>query len=432
MSLRLLTAIALATVMALAGLPGTAYADAGDLDSRFGIGGVVTTDFASVGGDEAAALATRPDGTLVAAGFSVAPRGSIDGDFAIAAYRRDGTLDTRFGIDGKVTTDFGGNESADAVIVQRDGKTVAAGLTFQLFNGQFSSRFALVRYHRNGDLDTSFGDGGKVVTAIGDSAGVNDLLLQHDGKLIAVGTAHRSPDSVFAVARYHPDGRLDTGFGEGGTVTTRFNGNDFAYDAVLQPDGKLVIAGATHGFASASFALARYHRDGTLDASFGSGGKVLTHFAGGGQALSLARQPDGGLVAGGFSTPTGTNDFALARYDANGQLDPSFGTAGRVTTDLGGPGDSIEALVVHHGSIIAAGTADPVDGYDFAIARYGRDGRLDTHFGTDGIVITDISANVDQARAAIIQPTGRLVVAGRIFNNDGADRDFGLAGYHLR
>jgi uncharacterized delta-60 repeat protein len=176
-----------------------------------------------------------------------------------------GALDTSFGVGGKVTTDFSGigeTDRANALVVQPDGKLVAAGTAAV----QPSFDFALARYNPDGTLDTSFGVGGKVTTdfaGTGDTDEISALVLQLDGKLVAAGTAVVQPSFDFGLARYNPDGTLDTSFGIGGKVTTDFSGigeTDEANALVVQPDGKLVAAGTAVVQPSFDFALARYRR----------------------------------------------------------------------------------------------------------------------------------------------------------------------------
>ena len=230
--------------------------------------GTVTTDFGGL--DIAFALVLQPDGKLVAAGQFEDPR-TFTVRFALVRYLPDGRLDPTFGIGGRVTSDFEGGR-AEALVLQPDGKLVAAGF---LRNGG-TQDFVLVRYLPDGHLDPSFGVGGMVTTDFGNDDRASSLVLQPDGKLVAAGDSNAGVSGDFTVVRYLPDGRLDPSFGVGGAVTTDFGGSDLARALVLQPDGKLVAAG--EGGPGADFVLARYLPDGRLDATFGVGGKVTTDF----------------------------------------------------------------------------------------------------------------------------------------------------------
>lgn len=402
------------------------FAGSGSLDPSFGTGGKVVTDFDG-GSDHGLSMAVQADGKIVVVGFSnTSPTSSAGRDFAIARYNIDGTLDTTFGTagTGKVTTDFSASiDDAMAVAIQADGKIVVAGAS----NGDF----ALARYNISGTLDTTFGTGGKVTTDFSGLDHANAVAIQADGKIIAAGQGFNSssgPD--FALARYLSDGTLDTTFGSGGKVTTAFsNDPDEAFAIAIQTDGKIVVAGTSNASAATQFdfALARYNGDGTLDTTFGSGGKVTTDFEGGcfciradDLAFAVSIQPDGKIVAAGRSD-TNNFDFALARYNTNGALDTTFGSGGRVTTDFSlGSTDFAQAVVIQgDGRIVAAGTSNG----DFALVRYNSNGTLDTGFGSGGKVSTDFSGGFDQANAVALQVDGKIIAAG--FAGD----DFALARY---
>jgi uncharacterized delta-60 repeat protein len=246
-----------------------------------------------------------------------------------------GDLDPSFGGDGTVTTAFGGDHLASAVSMQPDGKIVVAGFPNTAGSGH---DFALARYHANGTLDTSFSGDGKVLTDFGGSeGGAHAVAIQPDGKIVVAGVSNASGSYDFALARYWPNGTLDTSFSGDGRVLTDFDGGDDRAAAVaLQPDGKIVIGGeASVGpLYTGSIALARYWPNGALDSSFGDGGLVLTSFEPGSSyaaAFALAIQPrDGRLVVVGASSV----DFALARYHAitcNGVVATRVGTAGNDT-----------------------------------------------------------------------------------------------------
>jgi uncharacterized delta-60 repeat protein len=262
---------------------------------------------------------------------------------------------------------------AFAVAIQADGKIVAAGQTAP---GGLSCQFALARYNTDGSLDPSFGPDGTVMTDFGGGfaafAQARGIAIQVDGKIVAAGVG--GPSSDFALARYNTDGSLDPSFGPGGTVTTDFGGFDGANAVAIQADGKIVAAGIG-GFLS-TFALTRYNTDGSLDPSFGTGGQVTTQFTGlnSESAMGLAIQTNGKIVAAGFAFfPFFHSDFALARYNTDGSLDPSFGTGGTVMTDFGdgvdaeGDGVAIQA----DGKIVVVGGAGPcTPPCEFALARY--------------------------------------------------------------
>src|SRR5262249_37980543 len=190
---------------------------------------------------------------------------------------------------------------------------------------------------RTGALDTSFGTGGTVITDFaGAYAGAAAVAIQADGKVVAAGTVVGGQRWHFAVVRYNTDGALATGFGPGGRGKTDFGGIcEVATSVAVQPDGKIVVVGGSVIGYFNDFALARYNTDGTLDAGFGVGGKVLTDFGVSATAYSIAVQPDGKIVAAGAANIDGNYDFEVVRYNSDGRLDESFGAGGKVSTDFG-------------------------------------------------------------------------------------------------
>lgn len=342
------------------------------------------------------------------------------------AHAAAGDLDPSFGIGGKVTTDFSGSDDhATAVLQQADGKIIAIGYSFPPASGP---RFVLARYNTDGSLDPSFGSGGKVITSFFDRGDLAFAgVLQPDGKIIAAGTTTDANGSLnFGLARYNPNGSLDLSFGTGGKVLTNFSGAlSQATALALQPDGKIVAGGETDAFTpNPNFALARYNADGSLDNTFGSGGKVITDFSGNFDIINdLVIQSDGKIVAGGradlVSDPR-NGVFALARYNADGSLDLSFGAGGKVTTDFFGSIDDIRGLALQSdGKIVAAGIAagsNPGD-IEVALARYNPNGSLDSSFGSGGKATNALGSTDSQAFAVTLTSGGKLVIAGVISNN---------------
>ena len=232
------------------------YDPDGSLDPSFGTGGMVASE---VGGtiSRGRALALQPDGKIVVVGYTWIGLGLNYWDFGLARYNPDGSLDVTFGTDGVVTTDFvGGFDAAEEVVLQPDGRIVVVG-SAELIPGNFVSRdFAVARYNTNGSLDTTFGNGGKVTSPLGEIDSASSVVVQPDGKIVAGGGGALTID--FALVRYNTDGTLDPTFGSGGMVTTDLGGSDYAALA-LQPDGRIVAAGSA-SFAPATwiFSLARY------------------------------------------------------------------------------------------------------------------------------------------------------------------------------
>jgi uncharacterized delta-60 repeat protein len=408
----------------------TAVAAPGDLDPTFDGDGRVTTDFAG-GFDGARGIAIQADGKIVAAGVAIcdpcAGPTTIH-DFALARYNRDGSLDTTFGEgDGKVTTDFSaGADEAFAVAIQADGKIVAGGSA--AISGV---DFALARYNADGSLDPTFDGDGKVTTDYGfGSSQVKALAIQADGKIVAAGYGS-STGFDFFLARYNSNGSLDPGFGNGGRVTFLGFGsnNNQANGVAIQADAKIVASGCTSCSSSAgNFALVRLNPNGSHDGTFDGEGLVTTDFLGDeDQANDVAIQADGKIVVAGFASVSFDETFALARYNVDGSLDPTFDGDGRATTQFGSGDRARELAIQRDGKIVAAGVACAFcfAGADFGLARYNIDGSLDTTFSGDGKVMTDFGFANDQASAVALQGDGKIVAAGV------ADGDFALARYKV-
>jgi len=359
-----------------------------------------------------------------------------------AAQAAAGDLDPSFGIGGKETTDLKrSTDIANAVAVQADGKLVVVGQVYK--NNDFSNEdFAVARYNTDGTLDTTFGAGGRVRTDFpGLAAVASAVVIQADGKIVVAGGAF--PLFTFAgdfkVVRYNPNGSLDRSFGSGGIVTTIFPGDgSFAFAVALQADGKIIAAGTDFvdfnpgDMSDTDFALARYNADGSLDPTFGNGGTVTTDFFGTeDDALSVLIQPDGKIVAvGSGNDPADFYDFAAVRYLSNGALDTTFGVGGRVSTDFGDRGfdRAHSAALQADGKIVTAGFATSVDGIseNFAVARYTSSGVLDTTFSSDGRTQIDFGSCCQDAWQVLLQSDGKIVTIG-FPNSEGSSSDFLLA-----
>jgi uncharacterized delta-60 repeat protein len=345
----------------------TRHDTGGHLDLGFGTGGIVTTDLGTQA-DEAFDMAPHPDGGFVVVGRTDA--NSPNRDFGVVRYRDDGRPDTGFSGDGIVTTDFAGQaDQANSVAVQADGKIVVAGLATTggpiIPNGDF----ALARYNTDGTLDASFGGDGLVLTDLGTTADVaRAVVIRPDGRIVVAGTA----DGDVVLARYTQDGELDSSFGDQGSTITDFGSDDFANGIALTADGQILVAGHTLGNgANLDFALARYRADGALDESFGTGGIVKTDIGGDDDfAENLTVQPDGRIVVVGRDTSSTILDMAVVRYRSDGTLDTGFGAGGIITADFHGKGEFGQDVALQpDGKIVAAGyTANGFD-TEFALIR---------------------------------------------------------------
>jgi uncharacterized delta-60 repeat protein len=418
-----------------------ALAATGDLDTTFGVGGKTVTDFGFGGYDYATATAVQSDGKIVVAGRA----GGGSGDFGVARYNADGTLDTTFSGDGTQATDFGSSDAsgngdaAAGVAIQSDGKILVAGTAYA---SDGDSDFAVVRYNADGSLDASFSGDGRQTTDIADSVdGAAGLAIQSDGKIVVAGSAYwpDENDSDIAVVRYAANGTPDASFSGDGKQTTDvfdeedpdFWDNDWASGVAVQSDGKIVVVGSggrpvDEIDSEPELAVVRYDSDGTPDDGFSGDGIQTADLGFSSYGYDVAVQPDGGVVVAGETyTESGGYDLALVRYTGAGVLDSAFSGDGKVVVNLGGEADSVGGLALQgDGKIVVGGGAyDEENGYRLAVARFGSDGTPDSGFSGDGKQVTDVGAG--GAAAVALQADGKIVAAG----SGNAWRDFAVVRY---
>ena len=359
------------------------YKTDGTLDTSFnGTGKVIT----SVGSEAVArSVVVQADQKIVVAGYSVVSGNNWD--FAVIRYNTDGSLDTSFNGTGIVTANFGGKDVGQSVALQSDQKIVVAGWTLSNAVGLLP---VVIRYNTDGSLDASFNGSGTITEfAIYQGQGY-DVAVQTDQKIVVTGYSVNNGINAdeFAVWRFNVNGTPDNSFNGTGKVTKSFGSGSVAsdsrpYSVALQSDSKIVVAGFVRDGTTHNFALMRFNANGTLDSDFNGIGRVVTHFSDSSDfANGVAIQSDGKIVAAGFSGASGSSDFALVRYDANGYLDTSFNGDGKLTTDFGGRGDTGQCVAIQgDGRIVVGGYSSNGVNDDFALARYESD--IDTD--TDGI-----------------------------------------------
>jgi uncharacterized delta-60 repeat protein len=334
------------------GLALARYAPDGALDSSFGTGGVLT------GPVEVTALgvAVQEDGKIVVAGRF------RDSDFALVRYTADGILDTSFGQDGVV---IGPPGQAESLAIQPNGMIVVAGFDSDPDRADLNA-FTLARFESNGTPDLGFGSNGVVRTRIGLAASAFAIALQPDGKIVAAGGSIPDvtpPYTAMTLARYLPNGRLDQTFGSDGVVSTPIGaGFSGASDVALQPDGRIVATGNTDN----DFAVARYEPDGSLDTTFGDHGSTTTQTGPSSYATAVALEADGSIVVAGSADET----FALTRYHSDGELDPRFGYGGVATNTIGLHGGASAMAIQPDGRILVGGWASDETTTRFVLVRY--------------------------------------------------------------
>lgn len=377
---------------------GTSFA--GQLDPTFGDNGKVLTE-SQVGKFTIYDVAIQDDGRIIVVGYfneSPYPYKNL-----AVRYQSNGEIDTSFGSEGFFIDSVVGECAAYAVAIQPDG--------FILIGGVCNNDLSLARLTPNGLLDNSFGDDGYIVHSEISDGEIKSIVLQPDGKIIAAGVTGQS----FFVGRYLSNGTLDTSFGEIGYVTADLseNYNDEGEDLVVTETGGIIVAGwSNNPISNTDFALVGYDPNGNLDEDFGSNGIVFQDINGlADTALSIVQQPDRKLIAGGFSSAFNSSNFSfsLARFDPDGSLDTNYGEGGIVLAKLNLYNNHCEdTLLQFDNKLIAVGWTY----YDFLIGRFKTDGSLDVTFGDDGWVVTDFDSSSDKAYAVALQNDGKIVVAG--------------------
>ena len=392
------------------------FADDGDLDPTFGTGGFVSHNIGdSI--DEGMTVAIQSDGKIVAAGYSYMYEGN-DSVFLVTRYNSNGSLDSTFDNDGIVTTSFSsiGHDQASDMVIQSDGKILVAGASY----GDNNYDFGLVRYNSDGSLDSGFGINGVVVTDYEEEDNEpKAIVVQNDGKIIVVGRTQNSvSEKKFLLVRYTDNGNLDPTFeGDGIVLTSIGSGSEWINDMALQNNGKIIVAGASYNGTDYDFVVARYDTDGTLDTTFGIGGVVTIDFNNeDDQVNDVAIQSNGNILLIGTSGNEGANEMAVVRLNSGGSLDTTFNHTGIVTQPYGYHSYGKSVLILETGQIIAAGFTIIDTDYDLMLVRYNSDGSLDTAFNLSGVVITDLVGD-DYCQDITLQSDGKLVLTGSTNNH---------------
>ncbi|MDB5322017.1 MAG: uncharacterized protein JWN40_3648 [Phycisphaerales bacterium] len=394
-------------------------------DPSFGSGGKVLTAFLGSRSDAPADVAVQADGKFIVGGTST---DRVESDFALARYNPDGTLDTTFGDKGRVRTDIRLDDVINDITLQSDGKILAAGFSSNVAaNGALEYAFALVRYNVNGSLDAGFGNNGVVTTRIEGYDFAQRVLVLADGKII-VGGSTQSPGPTpadFALARYTPAGALDPTFGTGGIVVSDIAGAADAPRDFLAMGNKILAVGDTSiGAASSSVLLARYDASGKLDPTFGVGGKTIIS-ANGEHIASAALLASGNIIVAGNDAAA----FTLRRFTASGQPDAAFGVAGLVRKDLT-PSDQANRLIVLSGDKLLLGatvsnSGNPSTDSDRALLRFNANGSIDATFGQNGVAL-DARAGAQTLAGFAVRSDGSILAAG---SDATANPDFNVVRY---
>ena len=398
------------------------FAAPGDLDATFGTGGIVLTNYSNTSNILGIDAIIQSTGKIVVIGRYSDDSGIFQ--IALARFDSSGILDTTFGTSGWTIVNFGHPDVyAQAAEQQPDGKIVVTGpLNFRRGDG-IPSDFYVARFTADGQVDSNFGSGGITVIDFGSEEALSsDVAVQADGRIVIAGSINLGlGDQDFGLARVDKKGKLDKSFGNRGLVQTDFNGlSDMALTIAVQSDKKIVAGGiASVADSDRSFALARYTNKGNLDSTFGTGGKVTTDFGPNDDfGVAVELQTDGKIVFGGFTQyPLGF--FTFVRYNTDGTIDLSH------TEDYSGSfSEAAQGLAIsNNGRIILGGQIEQIEptvDSSFALSCYnGTTGDLDTTFGASGWVITNIGPFSESILNLRPQSDNKIVAVGYSLEGDG-------------
>jgi uncharacterized delta-60 repeat protein len=445
------------------------FTTSGTLDASFGNSGITITNAGSEN-DALTAVAIQSDNKIIAGGESY--RNGIS-QFALIRYNTNGTADPSYGNNGLVITNFGNSCNINALVLQPGNKVVAVGN----YNDGTNGDFAIARYLINGSLDTSFNGSGEVTSNFGNSDNAISVALQTNGKILVGGYyTNQQYNSHFEIARYNANGSIDSSFNGTGVAGTNFGSTEEIFASLaVQSNGKIIAGGyiyTTNGFDD--LALARFNVSGGIDSSFGLYGQVLDSIGNGNYNFlnCLTLESNGQILSGGYTQTSNSILFTLSRFNTNGSLDNSFGTSGNVqgfypgnaiyydgmmvqsdekivvngytsngvtypyfltrlnqngSTDLtyGNKGMAVTngyyAVMQSDGKVVESYYNTTSTGYELMLSRYNTNGSPDLTYGTNGIVLSDFFGGSETYGPTAIQADNKVVVAGYIENSVGTD-----------
>jgi len=414
-------------------------ANAQQLDLGFGINGKVMTSFGSKP-SILSTIALQPDGKILACGsyftYTTTPF-FVGNEVALSRYNSDGSPDLDFGVQGRIIIPIGSNNDNEHNVVKvlDDGKIlILANNTVRVSEFVTTTEYALIKYHADGTSDTGFGNNGIVsVRYEGHLNWARSMIVQPDNKIVLVG--HSEQISVndygnFVAVRLHADGTKDSSFGVNGRVDYNVgagsgDSEDASQSLVLQPDGKIVIAGGISTSLSGGAALMRLNTDGTPDLSFGNNGRAITIFGSYVSVTGLLLLPDGHIIGSGVNFYNGNSNekIIVFKCDANGSPDVTFGSEGKVIID-GGNEDpvffSLASILQDDGKILVSGWGNKDDHFDAFVIKLNADGSIDANFGDNGYLWTGFGLDMI-SNDLLLQPDGKLLVGGTAFDSENSE-----------
>lgn len=399
----------------------------GVLDASFNSGGLVETVFSS-GENLIFDVKLQANNKIVAAGVD---NFAVDNDFAVARYLSDGSLDTSFGVDGKVALNLGSNnDDARTLGIQSTGKIVVAGYTTP-GGGDFD--FALVRFNSDGTLDTDFGvNGERIVDIAGSDDLIYDLAIDSSDRIVVVGRTQTGSNVDAVVARFSASGSLDTSFGDSGyriINSSSSNINEYARSVEIDSSGNIWVGGYKTGSSYLQPAIWKLNSAGDFAAGFSREGWTTATGDGDSRIQEIVIAQDGDIVAAGDSINGSTVEFTVWKFDTfRDDLDSGFGTNGIVRQAVGsGNAFALAIASQRDGKLVVGGQAIGSSNEDFALIRLAlADGALDSSFGTSGVTIAAVGDNEDLINSLVVQTDG-WIVAGGYADNDVDKRNFAIA-----
>ncbi len=412
------------------------FSQTGELDITFGSNGKVVTP---INGSNSTiySIALRPNGKIVAGGKSII--GGVD-QFTIVQYNADGSIDTNFGTYGRVVTQIGDKSVINSLAIQQDGKIVAGGSSRR--NVPFIiAYFTLARYNINGKIDSSFGINGLVETEMsGELTEIKKVLIKSNGKILAGGKVTLMTfEDIPAIVQYNTNGSVDSTFATNGKFENYVGTVQKVSDMIFTTDEKILVTGDAKTNIQLpndfDFAIFRFLSNGTFDNSFGNNGFTFTDFSNSSDVpVSLHFRMDSTIIVSGYSiswNPSITK-FATACFSINGTPISAFGSNGKVTTVINGNTAVARAMAITADDNIVVSGNTFYTTEDFALVKYLKDGSLDNVFGSsgNGVVTTDFLSYKDESFCSVIQPNGKIIVAGHA--NDNSIYNFALARYNYQ
>jgi uncharacterized delta-60 repeat protein len=386
-------------------------AQPGTLDPHFGNQGKVITYFDGLFVDIRAS-ALQSNGKIICVGGYTSLEPS--GGFIVIRYTQDGILDSSFGDNGKILTHFGYDyEIATGVSISPSNEIIVGGYGSK---GFVTAKYdvLLSKYKMDGVLDSSFGVNGHVFEDFGQDEFIYSTKLQANGKIVLSGNSAQD----LIIARFNNNGQVDQTFGTNGITITDFSDREFGRSSVIQKDGKIIVAGFKN-LSHPQFCLARYMPNGLLDPSFGSQGKVVTNLSDGDERIySIALQNDEKIIVGGESgvrySDHNYGNSTILRYNTDGKVDEFFGENGRSISQFQDATSVFQSLLIRSDdNIVALGINNQYDvnNSDFVITAFTERGMIDSSFGMLGKVVTDFGGYESNA-IGLLKSDGKVVLCG--------------------